>query len=949
MSSPNGHNRNNSDETPSSYLPSSPLSKQLLPSSAPAFSVPSSSNASMTPTHNDRWVYACFGLWNTTGSSKHKVRKISQEISSCKLTFLGICEPWTEGELTIEIPKTDSHHFNGNFHMGRGRPKRGISIINHKSVGRNVFSQANNHELPCNDLLGWVLVENVHTECVPQGALFLGCAYNPSTMSLLRRIEAFHQLFRCLASITVPIVLVGDFNPDSELIVDFLAYMEERFDLVLLNREMANPATTTRGSLLDLIYVSRTIKHLFYTPRTVPHPEISLHHLVIAASTIKICINPTISFATRKTDNSTVPLSRPKYLRSRLELANCRHISAWHSDINQQLFKLLQSSVCLPSLDEIGMIISESADVNLPPRANHPLVREMKMLSRIKTDLVLRFSHRHPLVVGIHRLLTKIKHEHDLNQLVDKPIKSFMTQGALADIPDLLMKNDGVVTDSEDRLSYIESHFTNIAAPPGDTHFDADFCHSVEDGFEQLRSLACLFRSPFDTQVTLPELLEGLVRINRGKAVGLDDIPVELLYHLPDTVYLLILACFNNLLNNPGTSFDRTLIETLVSCLVKQAGQPNLLDDRRPITIFNALAKLFEMIFFLRFSGRLYNLLPDNQAAYQPERTPVELLFLFHSLVTFTGGCSKNLYVAFLDLRKAFDALHRKSLFVKLWFSGVNGRSWKVFYDWYDNILTSIRLNGLHRTRFFHLESGVLQGSLLGPLFFLIFILDLLITLQKSGSGVKVEANWILSVLALADDLALFAESPSDLSKLLQICSKWAELWQICFNHSKSGVQVYPFPGYCLTQADKPSLFLSGDKLPWVDRYRYIGFNQSPSAVNGNVGLKGRVNAAKAAANRLLRAFTEKSVRRKNRMSFYFKHIAQVLEYGSEALPLSETQLANMDEEEAGILIYLECDPAPYIPFSTRWLRRRERFLTKMSMAPAHTWRRKFFEINTLR
>ena len=152
----------------------------------------------------------------------------------------------------------------------------------------------------------------------------------------------------------------------------------------------------------------------------------------------------------------------------------------------------------------------------------------------------------------------------------------------------------------------------------------------------------------------------------------------------------------------------------------------NSLNNYRPISILPAISKLFERVIY----NQLYqyfiknNLLYESQYGFRTkhstELAALELIDRVNNLLN-TGNTP---LAVFLDLSKAFDTIDHNILIEKLHSYGASGKELKWFISYLQNRKQFVSLENVSSS-YYQITTGVPQGSILGPLLFLIYVNDL--------------------------------------------------------------------------------------------------------------------------------------------------------------------------------------------------------------------------------
>ena len=108
--------------------------------------------------------------------------------------------------------------------------------------------------------------------------------------------------------------------------------------------------------------------------------------------------------------------------------------------------------------------------------------------------------------------------------------------------------------------------------------------------------------------------------------------------------------------------------------------------------------------------------------------------FIFQETISHLREQKKKVYVALLDVKKAFDTVWHAGLFHKIQEAGISGQALNFIRQWYENSMCSALWKG-QPSRTISTSQGVKQGGVLSPLLYNLYVNDLLVELKNSGLG----------------------------------------------------------------------------------------------------------------------------------------------------------------------------------------------------------------------
>ena len=282
--------------------------------------------------------------------------------------------------------------------------------------------------------------------------------------------------------------------------------------------------------------------------------------------------------------------------------------------------------------------------------------------------------------------------------------------------------------------------------------------------------------SPMGPVIITPSMVsEAIARLKSSVSRTPDEVPAYFLKKASSTLAKPLSILYNLVLSKGKV--PNIWKQAIVTPIFKKGLKSNPC-DYWPISLTSVISRILEIILHSHIYSHLIsnNILSSVQHGFLPKKSSQsqQLVLLNDLIQPFDNKMTTD--IIYLDFSKAFDSVSHSKLLHILYHYKIN----KETLDWITDYLTQRSQTTVvdgHFSEHCTVGSGVPQGSVLGPLLFLLYVEDLLQRLSNI-KGIK--------VYAYADDVKLAGQTPQDLQNAIKIVENWAQNWKLKINPTKS-------------------------------------------------------------------------------------------------------------------------------------------------------------------
>ena len=756
-----------------------------------------------------------------------------------------------------------------------------------------------------------ILGVSIHS---PKSTILLILCYRPPSSSASIFTSKLQQYLLKVYKNFSRICLLGDFNfPGINWISESSDSSDERQFIDLANdfafKQLNNISSNVHGNILDLVFSNQPTE---FSDIEEVDAEFNTDHNILS---FDICLG--LSYKNAPTrhvyDYSKADFEQIKRALVESELVSVVNDKsnvneawdAWYSKvmniINEHVPKIcLKNNCSVPWFDREVIMLRNRKNT------------AWRAAKRKSTPG--KWAKYRQLRNSLNKLL-KSKYNTYINNLGDKvkqdPKKfwSFVKSKRVnSSLPSVMKWGSKCRENPQEKCKMFNEYFYSVFTDSPDDSINSPISHSSYD--------------PSISSLVIEEntVLEELSKLDTSKATGPDNISAIFLKQCRSELKTSICALFNRSLKEGIVPVEWR--KSNVVPVFKNKNSDDDITNYRPISLLSIISKVLERLIHKHLYSKLSHKFYKNQHGFlQGKSTCTQLVSFVHEIGKILDQ-SKQVDIIYMDFSKAFDSVPHNLLIDKLKHNGICGSVLKWFESYLCNRYQRVTIEGFV-SDWLPVKSGVPQGSILGPLLFLLYINDLPDVVRNSD------------VALFADDTKLYLEVTNiencrDVQLDLESLHQWSLKWKLSFNASKCKV-------LSITRSKNPFLFdytLNGTKLERVQEFIDLGVTLD-SHLNWNKHVTKLINKAKRIMGLIKRSIGYKAPQSVKRQ-LYISLVRSQLEYCTPVWSgLSKENTTAIERVQRAATRYI-------LDFPNKNYKERLAELTLMPLS----YRRELFDVN---
>jgi hypothetical protein len=464
-------------------------------------------------------------------------------------------------------------------------------------------------------------------------------------------------------------------------------------------------------------------------------------------------------------------------------------------------------------------------------------------------------------------------------------------------LPPLSNQNDVTITNDTDKAELLNETFHK------------NFLHDDDSDFTPLFKLSSSM--PLIV-ITESDILKAVCSTKDKLSLTPEAIPSYFIKRTIQSILSPLLIIFNNCLkyNFVPHQWKKSIITPIF-----KKGDRRLPTNYRPIAQTSSFCRILEAIISQKMLAHLFdnNLLLPNQYGFLPGRSSCSQLLYCLNQWFLTYFSSNIQYVTYTDISKAFDTVSHQRLVIVLRSFGINEST----VNWIENFLTGrtqiVRINNSFSSPL-SILSGVPQGSVLGPLLFILFMNDIVEITQLQSNT---------SFALFADDTKIFSSDPVELQSCLN-----------SFNNTLTDHKLNLAPHKCFVLpigkrkvqcalSNQSNFTINSTDIPFADSAKDLGVHVSKD-LKWEIHIKNIVRQASFTSYQVLKSFRSKNIW--TLLKLYKSYVRPKLEYNSPVWSPYLVKDINAVEKVQQRFTKIACRRCniPYVSYADR--------LTKLNM-----------------